>query len=445
MTCKLASSLVFTLCFNAVVNAGEIEAGDDDATPQTEQWAWHGQITNVTQGHRRFTSPYSGPNSLNAVRDSKETTDLTLFAGVRPLAGGELWINPELDQGFGLSSTLGLAGFASGEAYKIGANAPYLRLPRLFFRQVINFSGESIPVKAAANQLAGASNTNNLTLTAGKFSVIDIFDTNTYAHDPRTDFLNWAVIDAGAFDYAADAWGYTYGAAAEWTFNSWTLRGGVFDLSTIPNGKQPDTRFHQYSLIGEIEERHKWQGHDGKLKFLLYVNHGRMADYQDALRAAQGSGNPPDVAQVRHYSSRPGATLNFEQDAGDGLGLFLRASINDGRKEAYEFTEINKSLSAGFMLRGGHWQRNDDEFGLAMVVNGLSSSARSYFSAGGLGILIGDGALNYGSERIVEAYYSARVSRALTVGLDYQYVANPAYNRDRGPVSIYGFRAHAEF
>ncbi len=199
-----------------------------------ERWSIHGQFTNVIQYHPSFTSPYLGQNSLEPGASSASTVDLTLFAGVRLWRGGEIYANPEIDQGFGLSDTVGVAGFPSGEAYKVGSASPYLRLQRLFFRQVVNLGGIEQEIEPAANQLGGTRAADNIVLTAGKFSVVDIFDTNRYAHDPRADFLNWSVIDGGAFDYAADAWGYSYGAAAEWTRAWWTLRGGVFALSQIP-------------------------------------------------------------------------------------------------------------------------------------------------------------------------------------------------------------------
>ena len=415
----------------------------DSAIP--EPWALHGQLTNVTQRHGRFTSPYAGTNSLIANGRTEETTDLTLYAGVRLWRGAEFWINPEIDQGFGLSNTVGMAGFPSGEAYKIGANMPYLRMPRAFVRQVIPLDGEVVKTEAAVNQLGGTRAANNVTLTVGKFSVTDIFDTNTYAHDPRGDFLNWSIIDAGAFDYAADAWGFTYGAAAEWTQDQWTLRGGVFQLSKIPNGKVVAVDFSQYMLVTELEQRYQVNGHAGKAKLLGFVNRGRMGSYRDAVQVAGQSGNAPDTGAVRRRGSRPGASLNVEQELAPDLGLFVRASVNNGTREAYEFTEINRSVSGGVSLKGDRWGRHDDTFGVAGVINGLSSDARQYFAAGGIGILIGDGRLNYGPEKILETYYATRVTSNLTLAVDYQRVNNPAYNRDRGPVSIVGVRVHAEF
>lgn len=428
----------------AEIGTSQSSTADRVEVPQ-ERWALHGQATNVTQSHSRFTSLYSGTNSLVANGRTEETTDVTLFAGVRLWHGAEVWINPEIDQGFGLSNTVGMAGFPSGEAYKIGANAPYLRMPRAFLRSVIDLGSEIVKTDAAANQLGSTKAAHNLTLTVGKFSVTDIFDTNSYAHDPRSDFLNWSIIDAGAFDYAADAWGFTYGAAAEWTQDAWTLRGGVFQLSNVPNGKIVAVDFSQFMLVTELEQRYRIDGHGGKIKLLGFINRGRMGAYSDAVQLARQTVSAPETGLVRHVGSRPGISINLEQELAPDLGMFVRASVNDGRKEAYEFTEINRSISAGLSLKGERWGRPDDTVGVAGAFNGLSSEARRYFAAGGIGILIGDGQQTYGAEKILETYYSMRVNPYLTLAMNYQHASSPAYNRDRGPVSIIGVRVHAEF
>jgi high affinity Mn2+ porin len=415
-----------------------------DAASSADGWNLHGQFTNVTQWHPSFRSPYRGAMSFDPTARMAETSDITAYLGVRLWPGAAVFLDPEIDQGFGLSDTVGIAGFPSGEAYKIGANAPYQRLPRAFVRQVINLGGTTTPIDDAANQLASDQAENRLTLTLGKFSVVDVFDTNDYAHDPRADFMNWSVIDSGAFDYAADSWGFTYGAALEWTEASWTLRAGVFDLSTIPNGKQPDPGFAQYEGVIELEQRFQWQDHPGKLKLLAFTNHGRMGSYEDALAFAQANQTVPAVAAVRRVQSRSGVVLNFQQELAADLGIFARLGANDGTKEAYEFTDINRSLSAGLSLRGDRWDRHDDTVGLALATNQISNQARAYLGAGGLGILVGDGKLNYASENIIETYYSVHLKKGLTLSVDYQRVENPAYNRDRGPVSILGVRIHGE-
>lgn len=428
------------------VPPAQVSARNDAPADTDETWSLHGQTTFTEQYHPAFTSPYRGANSLDPGSRGDETWDVTLFAGVRLWAGGEAYVNSEVDQGFGLSDTFGVAAFPSGEGYKVGSVPPYVKLPRLFFRQTFDLGGETQKVDAAANQLGTERTADNIIVTIGKISVTDIFDNNSYAHDPRADFLNWAVIDAGAFDYAADSWAYTYGGAVEWTQSWWTLRAGLFDLSKVPNMPHLETDFSQFEIVSEAEERHKLFGRDGKLKLLGYVNRGRMGDYNDAVAFGELTHSTPDVALVRNYASRPGASLNFEQGVADNLGLFARASINDGSKETYEFTDINRSLSLGLSLKGAEWSRPDDTIGLAEEVAGISSAARNYFANGGLGILVGDGKLpQYGLENVVETYYSAKVTNWFTATFDYQFIANPAYNPERGPVSIFGIRLHGEF
>jgi high affinity Mn2+ porin len=425
-------------------SANAAPAPTDGVAP--EAWNVHGQATLVKQYHPSFTSPYQGANSLTPVRNGEETVDVTLFLGARLWDGGALYLNPEIDQGFGLNGTLGVAGFTSGEAYKVGKAQPYLRVHRFFIRQRFDLSGEVATLTPGANELGGTQTADNLTFTVGKFSPVDIFDTNRFAHDPRGDFLNWSIIEAAAFDYAADAWGYTVGAAVEWTQSWWTLRGGFFDLSDVPNSRQLEAGFKEFALMGEIEGRYELKGHPGKLKLLGFLNYARMGSYNDAVQLGQATNATPDTALVRHFASRPGVALNLEQEVSPDLGAFARISYNDGSKEAYDFTDVNRSASAGISLKGSAWNRADDTFGLAGAVNDISAAARGYFAAGGLGVLVGDGQLPHpGTERILETYYSLRVVEHVTVTADYQYVANPAYNRDRGPVSVFGLRLHAEF
>ena len=410
-----------------------------------DDWSLHGQATFVDQYHPGFKSATRGPNSLDPGSRGNETVDVTLFAGVRLWDGGEAYINPEIDQGFGLSNTLGVAGYPSGEAYKVGKSTPYFRLQRVFFRQTFDLGGDDATVEADANQLGGTRTADNVVFTAGKFSVTDIFDTNAYAHDPKADFLNWSIIDSGAFDYAADAWGYSYGIAGEWTRGWWTLRTGLFDLSRVPNTTALVRGFGQYEAVAEAEERHSWWGEPGKLKLLGFVNRGRMGAYNDAVDLAVATHATPDMALVRKPAPRSGMALNLEQQLTADLGFFLRASLNDGSKEAYEFTEINRSLALGLSWQGTVWGRPHDTVGVAAVVNALSVPARRYFAAGGLGILIGDGQLaHYGTENIVEAYYSVPLADGLTASADYQLIVHPAYNRDRGPVSIFALRLHTQ-
>ncbi|CAM3846789.1 carbohydrate porin [Roseateles saccharophilus] len=412
-----------------------------------EEWNWHVQATSTTQRHGSFSSPYAGPNSLPPHESAKETVDATLFLGLRLWKGGELYLNPELDQGYGLANTLGAAGFTSGDAYKVGHDSVYGRLHRAFLRQTLALGPDAGIVEAGANQLAGARPDERLTLTLGKISVVDLFDGNSYAHDPRADFLNWAVIDSGAFDYAADSWGFSAGATAEWVRGDWSLRGGFYAMSKRPNGETLDGKFGQRQWLVEAERRFIWMGRPGAVRLLGFVTEARMASYVDALNLFQATGQmPTDLAPLRRFQRKHGVAFNAEQEVAQGVGAFVRCSWNDGRTEAYDFTDINRSVAAGLQIKGSFWRQPEHTLGLALASNGLSGQARRFFAAGGLGILVGDGMLPHAAnERILEAYYKFPLGRFLSVTGDYQHLRNPAYNADRGPVSALALRLHAEY
>jgi high affinity Mn2+ porin len=409
-----------------------------------ERFALHSQATFVEQATAGFHAPYSGQNSLSG-HIGRQTADATLYLGARLWSGSELWINPEVDQGFGLNNTVGVAGFPSGEAYKVGRSKPYFRLPRAFVRQTINLSGTREIVQSSANQLAQSRSTDRIIVTVGKFSVTDVFDTNQYAHDPRRDFLNWAAVDTGTFDYAADAWGYTAGAAAEWYQGSWALRGGLFDLSDVPNSAHLDPGFHEFEAVVELEKGHEVGGQPGRLRVTAFENRGRMGLLDAAVAFARESETPADIAAVRRYRSRMGASFVLEQQLVSDLGTFIRLGRAAGNVEAYEFTDIDRTLVLGLSLKGGHWTRAHDTVGLAAISNGISAARARFLDAGGLGILAGDGQLPpSGPERIVETYYDLAIFEWAHITLDYQWVEHPAYNRDRGPVSIAAVRIHIE-
>ena len=411
-----------------------------------EDFALHGQATFTEQGNLAFNAPYSGTNSLPPIAEGRETADVTLFVGVRPWNGGEIWLNPEFDQGFGLHDTLGVAGFPSAEAYKVGKSVPYFRLQRLFLRQTVDLGGEVAKVDPDLNQLGGSQSANRLVLTVGKFAVTDVFDTNAYAHDPKHDFLNWALIDTGTFDYAADAWGYTVGTSAEWYAGPWTVRAGAFDLSEVPNSEKLDPNFGQFQLIGEVERRYTLAGKDGSIKVTAFLSRGRMGTYADAIDLGLATGTVPSTALVRQYRSRTGVSVNAQQKVTDDLGGFIRAGWAGGSVEPYEFADIDQTVSAGLSLAGKRWGRPDDTLALAGVVNQISKDHQAYLAAGGLGILVGDGQLPHpASENILETYYDIAVAHALHLSIDYQFVDHPAYNPDRGPVSIFAARVHAQF
>ena len=415
------------------------------AEAPAEDFAVHGQFTYTEQATSDFNAPYAGPNSLSPNKGA-ETVDASLFLGARMWTGAEIWLNSEIDQGFGLDNTLGAAGFPSAEAYKVGDNQPYLRLPRLFVRQTLNLDEQREPVEPAQIQLGGSQSANRLVLTVGKFSVGDVFDNNRYAHDPRNDFLNWAVVDAGSYDYAADAWAYTVGAALEWYHGAWALRFGLFDLSNVPNSPDLEPGFHEFQYDAEVERSLEVRGQPGKVRITAFDSRGRMGLLNDAVALAASTGEPVDIALVRRYRDRLGASLDIEQQLVPDLGVFARAGKAAGNVEAFEFTDIDRTLSGGMSLTGSRWGRRDDTLGVAGVLNGISADRERYLNAGGLGLLVGDGRLPHpGPEKIVETYYSISLLHFAHLSFDYQWITNPAYNRDRGPVSVFAVRVHAQF
>lgn len=450
--------------FNSDLALQELRAGVDyrfggdagpaasKALPDPDTVNFHGQTTFTWQGYPPIRSPYSGTNSLPAGGQGRETVDATLYAGIRLWDGAEFWLNPELDQGFGLMSSHGVAGFPSAEAYKGGSDQPYARLQKAFIRQTINLGGEPQKVDADINQFAQTQTANRLVLTIGRFGIPDIFDTNKYANNSKADFLNWSLVNAGTFDYAGDGWGYTYGAAGELYQGDWTLRGGVFDLSATPaGGNSPDggnldPTFQQFQMVGEIERRYKLWGEPGAIKVTGFLSRGRAGHFTDAIALAALTGAPADITAVRTYDSRPGVSANLQQQISDTVGVFARAGWSDGNIEPWDFTDIDRTVSAGVSVNGKDWGRPDDTFALAGVVNGISSEHKAFLNTGGLGILIGDGMLPHpGLEQIVETYYSYALSSSTHLTADYQFIANPGYNTDRGPANVFSGRFHWQF
>jgi high affinity Mn2+ porin len=413
---------------------------------EPENWAIHGQSTVTWLLQPAFRSPYQGPQSLSPAANGRETFDATLYAGVRPWPGAEIWTNPEVDQGFGLQNTFGVAGYPSGEAYKLGKADPYFLVQRGFLRQTMDLGGWTEKLEPDLNQLGGTQTADRLVFTLGKYSIVDIFDTNKYAHDPRNDFLNWSIIDQGAFDYAANVWGYTYGGAAEWYRDWWTARAGVFDLSQAPNTVALSRGFGQEQFVAELEERHALWDQPGKLKLLYWLTRGNLGTYLDAIALGASIGQTPSTGAVRSYRTKGGFGLNLEQQLATDFGVFARASVSQGTVEEDAFTDINRSISAGLSLTGSRWGRPDDAVGLAGAASRISHQGKLYLAAGGLGGIIGDGQLpNAGPEQILEAYYRIAAFSFAHFAFDYQFINNPAYNRDRGPVSVFGLQLHVQF
>jgi high affinity Mn2+ porin len=414
--------------------------------PESDIWNVHAQTTFLPQGYPSFHSPYAGPNSLPGPGQVQATWTTTAFLGMKLWQGGEIYFDPELAQGFGLAGTLGLAGFSSGEAQKAGAAFPKIRAQRWYFKQTFGFGGEQEDVADAPHQLAGKRDIDRVTFIIGRFAVGDFFDNNAYAHDPRADFMNWAMWESGAFDFPADLPGFTRGAVVELNRKDWAVRAGLFELPSRPNSDILTTK--GLGGVVEFEGRYDIASQPGKIRLGAFDNQGHTGNYAEALALA--AANPAldinDImASIRHTNPKYGVYVNLEQQLVKDVGLFARASWNDGQNEILSFADIDRSLSGGLSIKGSFWGRQDDTVGIGGAINGLSQSHRDFLAAGGLGLLIGDGRLNYSPERIFEAYYAYKLASWSTLTFDYQFITNPAHNADRGPVSIFSGRLHAEF
>jgi len=417
------------------------------AQDSVETASSHFQLTVIQQAHAPFRAPYSGRNSLQPTAENVLSITSTLFLGTRLWKGGEIYFDPELAGGGGVSGTEGVAGFPNGEVYRVDNPAPKVFIARLFFRHTVALGEGTEYAASGQNRVAGDVPVPRLTITAGKFSLTDIFDDNRYSHDARTQFLNWALWSGAAWDYAADTRGYDWGVAAELHRPDVDVRCAAVMVPTYANGPYFDHNIGRaYSLNAEVVPRYTIGAMEGRVHVIGFLNHAFMGSYRQALALAAAGGTAPDIDATNAYSSKYGFVLSLEQSLGGDLGLFSRLSWNDGRTETWTFTEIDRSFQAGVSLGGAAWGRSADNAGIAWVVNALSDDHRDYLAAGGYGFIIGDGALRYGPEHIVEDFYAVQVLPWFTVTLDDQLIVNPAYNRDRGPlVHLVALRGHAEW
>ncbi|HEV7926224.1 MAG TPA: carbohydrate porin, partial [Verrucomicrobiae bacterium] len=413
-------------------------------------WNWHVQNTDIVQGDPGFPAKYSGPNSLNSQGEIRETVTLDLFAGLRLWRGAEAHMDGLMWQGFGLSQTHGIEAFPNGDAYKAGTQDPNGIIARLFIRQTIGLGGEQEAVPDDQLTLAGTQDISRLTFTIGRFSPLDICDYNTYAHDQHTQFLNWAMMGNIAWDYGQDTIGYTTGIAVELNQPKWALRYGFFQMPQDKNGYTGDDRLlkwpydgsaqygpflRSWAMMTEVERRWNINTHPGAIRFLAWLDEAHFASYQAAIPILEANGVGADISAARAYRYKYGFGLNWEQEVAKNIGLFSRLGWNDGHNETWTFTDVNWTASLGVSVNGGMWRRPDDTFGLAGIVSGASADNQKFLEAGGLDITDGDGALTYSPEKVLETYYDTRIWKTLHAALDYQFVVDPAFNQDRGPVS----------
>jgi high affinity Mn2+ porin len=421
--------------------AGTGESQEGDSRPQ--QWNWHAQNTDIVQGYPGFPARYSGANSLRSGGQIRETVSLDLLLGAQLWPGAEFHVDGLMWQGFGLSKTLGVDGFPDGEAFRLGTDVPNVNFSRVFIRQTIGLGGEQETVEDDPLQLAGKRDISRVTLTAGRMSAKDIFDNNAYANDPRSQFMNWALMANEAWDYPGDSLGYITGFAAELNQPTWAVRYGFFQMPKVSNGTSVDAHvLEAWGMVAEFEKRFKMGDHPGAARVLTFVNRAHMGSYQAAI---DDPTRPADLEASRAYRYKYGFGLNVEQELAKNIGAFGRLGWSDGQTEAWVFSDVDRTGTLGLSIKGESWRRTNDIFGVAGILNGLSRAHRDFLAAGGLGILAGDGGLTYGWEEIVETYYDWQICKHLHATMDYQLVNHPAFNRDRGPAHVLGLRLHAAF
>ena len=410
----------------------------------SQPWTLHEQATWIDQGHPTFDSPYEGQNSLTGGSEDERTFSFSVFSGYRFVPGTELYFQPEVFQGHGVSNTLGMAGYPNGEAVKAAFPNLHYNTSQLYLQQTFGLGGETEKLDDGHNQVADVVDVDRVTLSVGKFAANTFFDDNAYSHDTRTQFLNWALWESAAWDYPADIVGYTVGFVAEWNTKNWEIHYGIFMEPTESNGQRLD--YHLLDAHGQIlqfDRRYAVGALTGTVRPFVFWNQARMGSY--ALADAD-PGNPEALTDSRAYRSKVGFGVSWDQQLTADLGAFARLSWDDGKTESFAFTEVDRSVAAGLSTDGAPWGRKADTLGVAVVVNGIVPEHQAYLASGGLqGLILGDGALNYGLEEVLEVYYSFQVTPWLGISPDYQFAEHPGYNRDRGPVSIYAVRAHFDF
>ena len=430
--------------------AAETEAEEAKERHITENWNAHFQSTFIYQYKPAFNSPYTGTNSLlGTVEDLTYTLSATGYFGVRLWKGGEFYVNPEMSSAIAVSGLLGLGGLSNGENQKGGSPVPNVYMARAFLRQTWSFGGTPHFIESGQNQLAEIVDSRRLVLTLGKLSVTDLFGPNRFSSNPRTQFINYSFLTYLAMDYGADGRGYAVGAALEYFLDNCTFRIGRFSVPTTSNGFIEDWNLlTHYNDVIEAEYSYAFGDKPGKVRLMGFHTRAIMASFQDALDLWQANGEieVPSIADVRNgEKDQFGWGFAVEQSLGSDVGLFLIFSGNDGYTENWSFTDVEGAFAGGFSIQGNGWGRPQDTLGIGYASNTIGRGFQEYLAAGGLGTFIGDGQLNYAPEEIFETYYNYKLGPITTLGLDFQYITNPGYNADRGPVFLFGTRLHVEF
>ncbi len=421
----------------------------DSTHLEIQRWSIHAQSTTFGQLKPSFNAKYTDTsyNSLLPEAEKQGSQTITLFFGARLWNNASFYFNPELAGGSGLSKALGLASASNGETYRVGNPALTYATARLFAQQVFPLTEKKIYSEGDLNQLKGYLPEKYIQLTVGKISLADFFDANEYAHDPRTQFTTWGLFGNGAWDYPADVRGYTPSVILEYISPNTELRGAISLLPLSANGSDMNWRFWEsQGLTLELKKKLTLNEKPWNIRALVFNNTAGMGNYNQAVQEATINKLFPDIISTRSIGrTKYGFGISTDWQALDNLGVFARTSWSDGQNETWAFTEIDRTLSGGAVLKGSAWNRKNDESGLAFVASGLSEAHRNYLALGGKGFIIGDGALNYASEFVTELYYGISFFKNIVklTGF-YQLFVNPGYNADRGPVSVFSVRLHIE-
>ena len=436
--------------FNTPILSAQTNTGRSKET----NWTNHFQFTTIVQSHAGFNSPYSGNNSLaDSVEVGATTATATLFLGHKLWKGAAIYFNPELSGGRGLSSAIGVAGALNGESYRVGATSPAIFLARGYLQQHFALDNSTYEnVEDDVNQIADKIPSNRITISVGKFAIGDFFDNNNYSHDPRTQFLNWSLMGNGAWDYPANTRGYTMGLVVELIKPKWAVRFSSVSVPRIANAPKMEYKISKaHSETLEIERKLIINNRKGVIRLLVSNTLSKAPSYLDGLKAIANNNTfllnvISGKQEGNTYDGKKfGIGYSFEQELTNEVAVFSRAGWNDGKHATWAFTEIDQSFSLGLSVKGNKWKRPDDVCGLATAINGISNDHKDFLKAGGYGFIIGDGTLNYAHETVIETYYNVHLSKYFWLTVDYQFVKNPAYNKDRGPVHVFGVRGHIEF
>jgi high affinity Mn2+ porin len=413
-------------------------------TTKEDRFSVHGQTTFINQFKPAFKANYSGSHSLITDAESQRSTTMTLFLGARVWNNASVIFNPEVAAGSGLSGSMGVGASTNGETYRIDNVAPTVELARLYFRQLIPLTSKTMMQESSANKLGVNIPVSYLSFTAGKLCIADFFDQNKFSHDPRTQFMSWALMSNGAWDFPANTRGYTPSIIGEWITPDNELRYGFSLLPTTANGMTMNWDV-QHAGSHTLEYTHNYTigGQKGTIRLVSFFSYGNMRNYRQSIE--NNSMKPDSLFNKKFGHSKYGFGINLEQDFTREFGMFFRASWNDGNNETWAFTEIDHSISAGLSMSGQQWSRPNDVLAVAHVISGISLPHREYLAAGGNGFELGDGKLNYALEQLTECYYSFQLSPNISLSATYQHIFNPGYNMDRGPVNVYSVRMHANF